>query len=125
MKGYPVHYERQRHRTETSRRDTSNIVPKRQVVREVLEFALHPVDVKLGTEEFYRISQSLAMFHGDWLNKLFRPNYYAQLIVSVMASGCKCACCRETSSEEASPLVYEQTEVLAIQKAYRMVKKVK
>ncbi|CAH3193803.1 unnamed protein product [Porites evermanni] len=49
-----------------------------------------------------------------------------------MASGCKCACFRETSSEEASPLVYEgkklrlwSTKVLAIQKAYRMVKKVK
>ena len=24
-----------------------------------------------------------------------------------MATGCKCACCMETSSEEASPLVYE------------------
>ena len=33
MKGYPVHYERQRHRTETSRRDKSNIVPKRLAKR--------------------------------------------------------------------------------------------
>ena len=39
------------------------------------KFALHSIDVKLGTKEDCRISQSLAVFHRDWLNKLFRPNF--------------------------------------------------
>ena len=40
-----------------------------------VKFALHSIDVKLGTKEDCRISQSLAVFHRDWLNKLFRPNF--------------------------------------------------
>ena len=85
------------------------------------KIALPPIDVKLGTKEHCRISQSLAVFCGNRLNKLFIRNFYVEnRSVSVMA----------TSSSE--PVLGKQAQKerhlqslkeIATQKACLVVKK--